>query len=457
MNMGRRLLNTWEYGIISELLNDRGVESVLNEDNLEMRTNSRESVASSLKQVLLNENSVHIHKRIGSGAYGDVYMGTCLGQPVALKTMKEVSEESVRLFRAEIVLTSNLRHLNVVGFVGACWGRTLTCLVLEWMAKGSLASFLEEGSLSSGPLRWDDPLLRLVTDIARGMVYLNSREYYDDTDGSKKKCIIHRDLKPDNVLISEFIIAKLSDFGTARVKDIRNGNMTIVGTPLFAAPEVLRGEGEYDEKVDVYSFGMLLLDVAVESKGVDKFIEARWEAEKGNKRRMIRIMNAMIDGEWHPLTKNGGAPMESAPLSIRDLASRCCAFKPSDRPSFDFILTFLTGPAATEVSESELEYVRKPVALQATELSQTSVDSLNAPDLEGAANSMGEESHEQRKSAHHVRAASFAVSPGVRSLVTGSLSSHPSSSLIPPAEPTVTKSSGVERSQVAQSDTFTDM
>lgn len=70
-----------------------------------------------------------------------------------------------------------------------------------------------------------------------------------------KKGILHRDVKPDNVLMTDFLSAKLSDFGTSRSQGPdKKLMMTAVGTPLFCAPEVMRGDA-YDEKVDVYSFG----------------------------------------------------------------------------------------------------------------------------------------------------------------------------------------------------------
>ena len=65
-------------------------------------------------------------KRVGAGAFGEVFKGTCLGQPVAVKTILDVTEANVRAFRAEILLTATLRHPNVVQFVGACWGKVTT-------------------------------------------------------------------------------------------------------------------------------------------------------------------------------------------------------------------------------------------------------------------------------------------------------------------------------------------
>jgi serine/threonine protein kinase len=85
-----------------------------------------------------------------------------------------------------------LRHPNIVSFVGACWGRELTCLVLEWASKGSLSDLLGDRALV---LRWDEPLLRVATDVARGMAYLHGREYFDDVEMRHQTCVLHRDLK----------------------------------------------------------------------------------------------------------------------------------------------------------------------------------------------------------------------------------------------------------------------
>lgn len=84
--------------------------------------------------------------------------------------------------------------------------------------------------------------MRLCTDIARGMVYLHSRR------SGRHLGVLHRDLKPENILVSDFLSGKISDFGTSRNKaESDNVMMTAVGTPLFCAPEVMRGE-VYNDK-----------------------------------------------------------------------------------------------------------------------------------------------------------------------------------------------------------------
>jgi serine/threonine protein kinase len=129
-----------------------------------------------------------------------------------------------------------LTKVTQVNFVGACWGRELTCLVLEWVSKGTLECFLDD---KSSVLRWQDPLLKIASDIARGMSYLHGSKSNEANQKFDKPCILHRDLKSSNVLISEFLTAKIADFGTSAA--MRDVTMTSLGTPLFAAPEIMRG------------------------------------------------------------------------------------------------------------------------------------------------------------------------------------------------------------------------
>jgi hypothetical protein len=90
-----------------------------------------------LKQHLISAKDVVMSKRVGAGAYGEVFQGSVLGQPVAVKTMLSITEANVASFRAEILLTASLRHPNIVCFVGACWGDDLMAMCLEWVQRGT--------------------------------------------------------------------------------------------------------------------------------------------------------------------------------------------------------------------------------------------------------------------------------------------------------------------------------
>jgi serine/threonine protein kinase len=341
--------NEWKY----KTSNDNEGESNNNGDDIEIppitkpRGKSVEerdhATSKMLNQHLLHAKDVVMIKKVGSGAFGEVFKGTCMGEFVAIKTMIDVTEVNVREFKAEIVLTATLRHPNIVNFVGACWGKELMCLVLEWVAKGSLLDLLQ-----TKHLHWEDPLLRLATDIARGMNYLHNRKFYDEREEGTVNCIIHRDLKPDNALVSEFTAAKLADFGTSRAKGEEDVTMTAVGTPLYVAPEIARGEN-YDEKVDVYSFGLTLMEMCVEEQLLD-FIGGRWVIAFDKKKipkAAMRIIRPMTEDGWRPVTDEN--PIPFAPPTINSLIVRCCDHDPTKRPSFEIILEELNEKCKEEI------------------------------------------------------------------------------------------------------------
>jgi hypothetical protein len=84
-----------------------------------------------LDQHKLNVDDVLLVKKVGAGSFGEVFQGLCLGEPVAIKTLIKVNEANLKVFKAEILLLSTLRHPNIVNFVGACWAKELVCLVVE--------------------------------------------------------------------------------------------------------------------------------------------------------------------------------------------------------------------------------------------------------------------------------------------------------------------------------------
>ena len=259
-----RSVEMLKVGTAASTFDDRAVDERPSRVAARAATKADAQAQALLKRHLLPASAVRLDTHVGAGAFGEVFKGVCLGEAVAIKTMLNVTEANLRAFRAEILLTATLRHPNIVNFVGACWGKELTCLVLEWVPNGSLEDKLAaEMGDGTGGWTWDEPLLRLACDVARGMAYLHSREFFDEAAGEQRKCVVHRDLKPDNVLVTAFLRAKVSDFGSSRAKADESVTMTAVGTPLFAAPEVMRGEA-YDEKADVYSFGLLLLALCVD-------------------------------------------------------------------------------------------------------------------------------------------------------------------------------------------------
>ena len=325
-----------------------------------------------LKQYSVDRKSVKLSARVAAGAFGEVFVGTCLGQPVAIKTLKRVTPASASALRAEVLLTAALRHPNVVGFVGACWEPELTCLILEWLPRGSLGDLLKAAP-GAAVLRWEEPLLRLATDVARGMAYLHAREFFDETTGERCCCIAHRDLKPDNVLITDYGGAKVSDFGESRSLNDARGLAGIVGTPVFAAPEVMREEAQ-TELIDVYSFGMFLASfaAATQETSVVAFIWERWaqslagkDAAPAGPISTAGFRHALVSiarTGWRPFSQEHRLP--GSPTAVNALAVRCCSPDPAARPTFAEIVASLEGPCAEGVKKGWEEEEELAACLQ---------------------------------------------------------------------------------------------
>ncbi|VYS56539.1 unnamed protein product [Arabidopsis thaliana] len=193
-----------------------------------------------------------IGEQIGQGSCGTVYHGLWFGSDVAVKLIskQENSEEVIQSFRQEVSLMQRLRHPNVLLFMGAVTLPQGLCIVSEFLPRGSLFRLLQR---NMSKLDWRRRI-NMALDIARGMNYLH-------------RCsppIIHRDLKSSNLLVDKNLTVKVADFGLSRIKHhtyltSKSGK----GMPQWMAPEVLRNESA-DEKSDIYSFGVVLWELATE-------------------------------------------------------------------------------------------------------------------------------------------------------------------------------------------------
>ncbi|KAG2726881.1 hypothetical protein I3843_01G129700 [Carya illinoinensis] len=191
-----------------------------------------------------------IGEQIGQGSCGTVYHGLWYGSDVAVKVFskQEYSDDVIHSFRKEVSLMKRLRHPNVLLFMGAVTSSEHRCIVTEFLPRGSLFRLLQRNTIK---LDWRRRL-HMALDIARGMNYLHR---YNPP-------IIHRDLKSSNLLVDKNWTVKVGDFGLSRLKhDTYLTTTSGKGTPQWMAPEVLRNEPS-DEKSDVYSYGVILWELA---------------------------------------------------------------------------------------------------------------------------------------------------------------------------------------------------
>ncbi|XP_061947722.1 LEAF RUST 10 DISEASE-RESISTANCE LOCUS RECEPTOR-LIKE PROTEIN KINASE-like 2.4 isoform X2 [Populus nigra] len=203
---------------------------------------------------------------LGEGGFGNVYRGKLPdnGRLVAVKILKE-SKGDGEEFMNEVASISRTSHVNVVTLLGFCYERNKRALIYEFMPNGSLDNFLsDKGSPHTNyRLEWKK-LYEIAVGIARGLEYLHR--------GCNTR-IVHFDIKPHNILLDEDFCPKISDFGLAKLCKSKVSKISMIGargTIGYIAPEVFcRSFGGVTYKSDVYSYGMMVLEMVGQSKDFD--------------------------------------------------------------------------------------------------------------------------------------------------------------------------------------------
>uniref|UniRef100_A0A2N9I0T6 Protein kinase domain-containing protein n=1 Tax=Fagus sylvatica TaxID=28930 RepID=A0A2N9I0T6_FAGSY len=191
--------------------------------------------------------------KLGQGGFGAVYKGMLSnGQVIAVKRLSKESGQGDLEFKNEVVLVAKLQHRNLVRLLGFCLERKERLLIYEFVPNASLDHFIFD-PIRRTHLDWTIRY-KIIGGIARGLLYLHE---------DSRLRIIHRDLKASNVLLDSEMNPKISDFGMARLfaLDQSEGNTSrIVGTYGYMAPEYVM-HGQFSVKSDVFSFGVLVLEI----------------------------------------------------------------------------------------------------------------------------------------------------------------------------------------------------
>ncbi|KAF7819894.1 LEAF RUST 10 DISEASE-RESISTANCE LOCUS RECEPTOR-LIKE PROTEIN KINASE-like 2.1 [Senna tora] len=194
--------------------------------------------------------------KLGEGGYGSVYEGnTGNNCPVAVKVLN-ASKGNGEEFINEVLSISRTSHVNIVSLLGFCFESDRKALVYELMPNGSLEKYIHKRDLDTNPpLSWER-LLQIAEGIAKGLEYLHR--------GCNTK-ILHFDIKPNNILLDKNFCPKISDFGLAKLCSKTHSIVSMLdarGTLGYIAPEVWnRNIGGVSHKSDVYSYGMLVLEM----------------------------------------------------------------------------------------------------------------------------------------------------------------------------------------------------
>lgn len=176
----------------------------------------------------------------------------------ALKRLHGGEPDALKRFENEVEWLGKLKHQNIVNLLGYCVNGDTRFLVYEMMHHGSL-EFQLHGPLHGTALTWHRRM-KVALDIARGLEYLHER---------CNPPVIHRDLKSSNILLDSNFNAKISNFGLATTELHAKNKVKLSGTSGYLAPEYL-SEGKLTDKSDVYAFGVVLLELLIGRKPVEK-------------------------------------------------------------------------------------------------------------------------------------------------------------------------------------------
>ncbi|KAI8388452.1 kinase-like domain-containing protein [Radiomyces spectabilis] len=199
-------------------------------------------------EVSPNERYIRLNTLLGKGAYKVVYKAIDRdeGYEVAWNTMQAMNANDGKDLEHEIEILKSVRHPNIIAFHDAWYGENEFVFITELMTSGTLREYIRKLS----PLPNFKIVKRWSRQILKGLAYLHGHS----------PPIIHRDIKCDNIFINgAHGEVKIGDMGTAEMK--LGKKYTLIGTPEFMAPEMYEEQG-YNEKVDIYAFGMCLLEMA---------------------------------------------------------------------------------------------------------------------------------------------------------------------------------------------------
>ncbi|KAG0586838.1 hypothetical protein KC19_2G121500 [Ceratodon purpureus] len=271
--------------------------------------------------------------KIGQGSFGAVYKGYLHenANPVAVKQLFIKNQQSITEFLNEVVVVTAIKHRNLVNLKGCCIREDQRLLVYEYLDNNDLAHHLfhqRGGQQLTWPTRFN-----ICLGVARGLHYLHA---------SAQPRIIHRDIKASNVLMDRELQPKIADFGLALFfPDEQTHIITsdIAGTRGYWAPEYAT-MGQLSEKADVYSFGVLLLEVVSGRKNLDynmpqhKVYLCQWGRELFNNSNVMELVDPALS-----LSKDE----ETEVRRIINIALLCLQVEPERRPTMGAVVATLEG------------------------------------------------------------------------------------------------------------------
>ncbi|KAJ0465597.1 putative protein kinase RLK-Pelle-DLSV family [Helianthus annuus] len=291
----------------------------------------------SLDKIAKATGNFSINNKLGQGGFGEVYKGVLEeGGEIAVKRLSKTSRQGLVEFQNEAMCIAKLQHRNLVKLLGYCAHGDEMMLIYEYMPNKSLDYLLFDENNSS-LLDWPRRN-HIINGIARGLLYLHQDSVLR---------IIHRDLKASNILLDSNMNAKISDFGLARMfKEYETEANTnkVVGTLGYISPEYA-ANGNFSAKSDVFSFGVLVLEIVSGKKNRgfthqghhDNLLGHAWRLYK--EARPLELVDAALGDSW----------TASEVLQAIHVGLSCVQHHAYDRPNMSSVVHMLGGDGALPV------------------------------------------------------------------------------------------------------------
>ncbi|KAL3499688.1 hypothetical protein ACH5RR_038781 [Cinchona calisaya] len=269
--------------------------------------------------------------KLGEGGYGTVFKGKLRSGPFSAIKLLGKSKANGQEFINEVATIGRIHHANVVKMIGFCFEGSKRALVYEFMPKGSLEKYIFPTETEPMSLSCEE-LFKIALGVACGIDYLHR--------GCEMQ-ILHFDIKPHNILLDEHFSPKLSDFGLAKLCPAENNTVSMTaarGTFGYMAPELYyKNIGGVSYKADVYSFGMLLVEMAGKRKNLNPFVDhtsqiyfPSWVYDQMSKGNVIEMGD--VSEEERKMVKK-----------MILVALWCIQMKPTNRPSMNKVIEMLEG------------------------------------------------------------------------------------------------------------------
>ncbi|XP_062202940.1 protein kinase STUNTED-like [Phragmites australis] len=267
---------------------------------------------------------------VGKGSAGRVYRGcTEDGKELAVKVLKS-SDEVMDEFVSEIDILSSVEHKNVMSLVGFCLDDSKLMLVYDYMRRGSMEEKLHGETQGKGVYGWPERF-KVAVGVARALEYLHG-----DSD---HRPVIHRDVKSSNILVADDFEPKLCDFGLAMWAADAASQVTgadVAGTFGYLAPEYFM-HGKVSDNIDVYAFGVVLLELISGRKPVSA------GGPKGQESLVMWANSVIQGGKLMDLVDPSLPPADGEVERMALAAAVCIRRAPQRRPSMSNVLKLLTG------------------------------------------------------------------------------------------------------------------